>query len=279
MPSRFFVVLAALAQLVRVAPLAAQTAAEPDWRLEGLRTGFCVELLLDPASDAMKDLLKDLPEGYRPVPASEARDLPVSLRAVVEGQPEFASWSPSRLCFHAVDTIRTSDIVLGDRSGRRPQLFAYWTVMAAAAGGSPHDVVLNFYSSSDRLARSARLKGQIVREARLVVGKPPDDENGMPSTDDRIQVKLGKTLVTWDGRLVGDSIAMREPVAVEWVSAAERGGVANGRMTLAPAYSRPMAGALKVEGKDDMAKALKASPTRFVGPAYRGGGGSVTFRQ
>jgi hypothetical protein len=278
MPSRVLLVLAAVAQLAWVARLAAQTA-EPDWQLGGLRTGFCVELLLDPASDAVKDLLKDLPDGYRAVPASEAKHLPISLRGVVDGQPEFASWSPSRLCFHAVDTIRTGDIVVGDRSGRRPQLFAYWAVTAAAPGEPARDVVLNFYSSSDRLARSARLKGQIVREARLVVGKPPADDNGVESTDDRIQVKLGKTVVTWDGRLVGDSVAMREPVAVEWVSPAVRGGIVTGRMTLSPSYSRAMAGALKIEGKGDMAKALKGSPTRFVGPAYRGGGGSVTFRQ
>jgi hypothetical protein len=50
-------------------------------------------------------------------------------------------------------------------------------------------------------------------------------------------------------------------------------------MTLAPSYSRAMAGALKVDGKDALAKALRASPTRFAGPAYLGGAGSVTFKQ
>ena len=50
-------------------------------------------------------------------------------------------------------------------------------------------------------------------------------------------------------------------------------------MTLSPSFSRAMVGALKIEGKDALAKALKASPTRFAGPAYWGGGGSVAFRQ
>jgi hypothetical protein len=38
-----------------------------------------------------------------------------------------------------------------------------------------------------------------------------------------------------------------------------------------------MVGSLKVEGKDDLAKLLKASPIRFVGPVYQGGTGSLHF--
>jgi hypothetical protein len=90
-------------------------------------------------------------------------------------------------------------------------------------------------------------------------------------------VKVGKTTVTWDGRLAGDSVAVREPIETAWATASGRGGQAAGRLILSPVYSRAMAGALKVDGKDAFAKALKASPTRFAGPAYRGGTGQVTF--
>jgi hypothetical protein len=270
----YFVGLA-VAQLAWAVPLAAQSA-EPDWHLEGLRTGFCVQLLLDPASD----VLDDLPKGFRPLPASEVKDLPLSLRGVVDGQPEFASWSPSRLCFHAVDSIRADAIVVGDRSGRRPQLFANWTVTAAAPGGGAREVVLDLFTTSDRLVRSARLAGQVVREARLSVGKvPEEDENGVPRTDDRFQVRVGKTVVTWDGRLAGDSVPVPEPVAIAWTATGSRGGPVNGQMTLAASYSRAMVGALKVDGIDALAKALRSSPTRFAGPAYLGGAGSVTFKQ
>ena len=269
--------VAAAAQVVASAvPLAAQDD-KPDagrWQLEGLRTGFCVQLLLDPASEA----LRDLPKGYRPLPASEVADLHLSLRGVVEGQPEFASWSPSRLCFHALDTIRTSEFTLGDRSGRRPQLFAIWAVTAADPGGAAREVVLDLFANSERLIRSARLAGAIVRAARLSVGKvPEEDENGVPVTDDRFQVKVGKTTVTWDGRLVGDSVVVREPIETTWIAASDRGSQVVGQLTLSPVYSRAMAGALKVDGKDAFAKALKASPTRFAGPAFRGGAGQVTF--
>jgi hypothetical protein len=270
----YFVGLAAVAQVAWTAPLAAQRA-EPDWHLEGLRTGFCVQLLLDPASNA----LDELPKGFRPVPASEVKDLPRSLRDIVNEQPEFASWSPSRLCFQVVDTIRAGTLVVGDRSGRRPKLFASWTVDAAAPGGGAREVALDLFTNDDRLVRSARLVGQTVRQARLSVGKPEPDENGVPSTDDRLEVRLGSTVVTWDGRLARDSVPVSEPVVIAWTAARLRGGPVNGQLTLAPSHSRAMVGALKVEGKGALAKALKASPTRFAGPAYLGGAGSITFKQ
>jgi hypothetical protein len=271
----YFVGLAAVARLAWAAPLAAQSA-EPDWQMEGLRTGFCVQLLLDPASEA----LENLPKGFRPVPASEVKDLPPSLRGIVDGQPEFASWSPSRLCVHVVESIRAGALVVGDHSGSRFKLFASWTVEAAALNGGAREVALGLFTSDHRLVRPARLVGQVVREAKLSVGKvPEEDENGVPSTDDRLQVRLGKTVITWDGRLAGDSVPVSEPVAIAWAAAGSRDETLNGQLTLTPSYSRAMVGALKVDGKDALAKALRASPTRFAGPAYLGGAGSVTFKQ
>jgi hypothetical protein len=51
----------------------------------------------------------------------------------------------------------------------------------------------------------------------------------------------------------------------------------NGDLVLTASWSRAMIGSLKVEGKDDLAKLLKASPIRFVGPVYQGGTGSLQF--
>ena len=128
---------------------------------------------------------------------------------MVDGQPEFAAWSPSRLCFDAVDTVHTDEFTVADRSGRHPQLFASWTVLAAAPGSPPGDVALELYSNSGRLIRAARLAGQIVREARVVVGLvPAEDDNGVPSSEERFQVKMGKTIVTWDGSAARDSNAV-----------------------------------------------------------------------
>jgi hypothetical protein len=270
------IVVLSLAVALAAAPLKAQDNASDviTWELEGLRSAFCVQLLLDPGSE----LLHDLPSGWRAVPASAVSNLHVSLRGVIEGQAQYASWSPSRLCFTTVDTIRAKDFSLADKSGRRPQLFGYWTVLAAGPSGTPQDVALDLFTNSDRLAHSARLAGQQLHEARLTVGKvPAEDENGVPSSDDRFQVKLSGAVVTWDGHLAGDSAAAAEPVVQTWSVSGMRGGLSTGTLTLSPARSQPMAGSLKVDGKTDLAKALRASPTRFAGPSFRGGGGKVTF--
>ena len=269
-------VLLSLAAALAAAPLQAQDNASDatTWELEGLRSAFCVQLLLDPASD----LMHDLPTGWSAVPASADTNLHVSLRSVIEGQTEYAAWSPSRLCFTAVDTIHTKEFSLQDKSGRRPQLFGFWTVLAARPGGPPQDVALDLFANSDRLIRSAKLAGQELHEARLTVGKvPAEDENGVPSSDDRFQVKVRGTVVTWDGRLAGDSAAVAERVETTWSVTGMRGTVVTGSLTLSPAHSQPMAGSLKVDGKNELAKALRSSPTRFAGPSYRGGAGKLTF--
>jgi len=267
----FLVGIAAAA--LAAGPVKAQEAEPVTWQLGGLRSSFCIQVLLDPASEA----LGDLPKGYQPVRAASAPDLHLSLRSVIEAQPEFAGWAPSRLCFTAVDTIRTRDFTLADRGGKHPQLLAVWTVAAAEPSGAPQDVVLDLFASSDRLARSARLAGQTVHEARLSIGKvPAENSEGVRSSDERFQVKLRKTTITWDGRLAGESAPVQSPLRAAWTVSGER-GTASGAMELSPAYSQAMAGSLKVDGKDAFAKALRASPTRFAGPSYRGGGGKVVF--
>ena len=270
--------LAAAALAAVTGTLAAQDPGSDDkvWQLKGLRTAFCIQFLLDSASDA----LEDLPPGYRPVPASEAADLHISLRGVIQGQPEFAAWSPSRLCFEAVDTVQTAEYAIADRSGRHPTLFATWTVLAAAPGGPAGDVALRLFANSDRLIRSARLAGQKVREARVAVGLvPSEDEDGVPSSDERFQVKVGKTTVTWDGPQARTRTVVREPWTITWAATGVKDDVVSGEVTLSPLSSRAMVGSLKVDGKDAFAKALRASPTRFAGPAYQGGGGSISLRK
>jgi hypothetical protein len=276
---RHFVFLSFVATALAIGPTLSAQGPETEhgtWRLEGLHTAFCVQFLMDPASEA----LKELPPGYHAVPASEVADLHLALRGVVEGQPEFGAWSPSRLCFDAVDTVQTDEYTLSDHSGRHPQLFASWTVLAAAPGGSAGDVALRLFTSSERLIRSARLAGHVVREARLAVGLvPTEDENGVPSSDKRFQMRVGKTTITWDGPPVRESAAVREPWRMSWTATGTRGDVVSGEVMLSPVSSRPMVGSLKVDGKDAFAKALRASPTRFAGPAYQGGGGSISLRK
>ena len=103
---------AAVSALATAAPLRGQDKqGQTTWELEGLRSGFCVQLLLNPTSE----LLQGLPEGYHPVPASAATGLHISLRSVIEGQPEFGRWSPSQVCFTTVDTVRREGVLAQGR--------------------------------------------------------------------------------------------------------------------------------------------------------------------
>ena len=276
MRHRLLSLVAALASATLPAALAAQqdSVSSETWRVEGLRKAFCVEMLLAPTSHA----LQDLPSGYRPVPASETAGLHVALRSVVESQPEYAAWSPSSLCFITADTVRTSEYTVGDRRRRRQLLFATWTVRASGGSGSVADVALDLFSNNDRLIRSARLGDHILHDGTLQVGLvPAEDDEGVPSTDQRFLAKLGKSTIVWDGRPARDSSAVRTQPQRAWVAPGARRGLVTGQVVLAAAHERPMVGALKVEGKGDLAKALKASPTRFAGPVYEGGSASITF--
>jgi len=270
-----FVGCAAVSVLATTAPLRGQDKqGQTTWELKGLRSGFCVQLLLNPTSE----LLEELPKGYHAVPASAATGLHISLRSVIEGQPEFGGWSPSQVCFTTVDTIRTKEFSLKDGSGRHPQLLVLWTVLAAGPSGGPQDVALDLFANSDRLIRSAREAGQDVHDAKATIGKvPAEDVNGVPSTEDRFQVKLGGTTMTWDGHLAGDRVPTSRPVEIRWAASGERGAVVTGTLTWRAEYSRAMAGSLTIDGNKALAKALRESPTRFAGPAFRGGGGEVVL--
>ncbi len=103
-----------------------------------------------------------------------------------------------------------------------------------------------------------------------------DDEAGIP-VGTRYQFKLGKTLVTWDGRRVDDSTRATSRLSNSWRAESRRGDRMVARLALAPVWTKSMVGFLRVEGKDDFAKAIMASPIRFVGPARMGGGGEFAF--
>jgi hypothetical protein len=97
------------------------------------------------------------------------------------------------------------------------------------------------------------------------------------SGNDLYQVKIGKTRLVWNGRPVGDSTRVEQPITESWLAKGTSGTLWKVSTTLRPEWSRPLVGLLSVEGKDDLAKALKASPIRFVGPLYQGGGAELRF--
>ncbi len=260
----------AAATLCAAWPLGAQEQSAgrqgPVWSVEGLQVGQCIRFLMDPAAVG-----KQLRTGRRLIRADQDQTLHPSLRSVVEQQAEFASWAPSSLCLFYSDAIRLGARRLGSKDPRRKQMLGVWTVAATEQGSSRRDIVLDLFGSGGELAHSAEQAKVKLREARSTRSKAAGTGN------DIYGVRVGKTHLIWNGRAAGDSSRVGAPIRELWVTRGASGTLWRAEMTFRPAWTRSLVGVLTVEGKDDLAKALKASPSRFVGPLYHGGDAELRF--
>ncbi len=252
-------------------PLAAQGPAGggegPLWTLEGLSAGQCIRFLMDPGVAR-----KQLRDGVRLLRADQAKSLHPALGSVIEGQPEFGSWIPSSLCLFYVDAVHLGRRRHGDKDPRKHQLIGVWTLASAEPGsGARRDLVLDFFGTRGDLVRAAGLAKVKFSDAKSRVSKVAGSGNELR------EIRMGKTRLVWNGRPAGDSTRVEQPIEELWLAKGTSGTVWRVNAVLEPAWSRPLVGVLSVEGKDDLAKALKGSPTRFVGPAYYGGGGRLRF--
>lgn len=261
----------AAASLCGAWPVAAQDPAERSegrvWTLEGLRAGQCVRFLMDPRVAG-----KHRREGVQLLRADRVPSLHPALVSVIESQPEFAPWVPSSLCLFYVDAVHLGGRRYGNKDPRKRQMFGAWTLAAIEQGsGARRDLVLELFGSRGDVVRAAQLAKIRFREAQAAVSKAPATGNDLQ------EVKIGKTRLVWNGRAAGDSTRVEEAIEESWLAKGTSGGAWAVKTMLAPAWSRPLVGVLSVEGKDDLAKALKSSPTRFVGPVFFGGGGKLRF--
>jgi len=253
------------------APLVAQARSAgregPVWTLQGLRTGQCVRFLVDPTVAR-----RALSDGARLLPAERDESLHPALRSVIDGQPEFATWIPSSLCLYYGDALNLGGRRFGGKDPRKRQMIGLWAVAASEQGsGARRDVLLDFFGVGGGLVQGAGNAKVKLSEAQSAVSKVSGTDN------DLYDVKIGKTRLTWTGRVVGDSTRVEQPIQESWLGKGTSGMVWRVHATFKPEWSRPLVGVLSVEGKDDLAKALKASPIRFVGPRYYGGRGELRF--
>jgi hypothetical protein len=262
---------AAIAACFGASSLPAQTQAdlkEPRvWSLHGLRTGYCVRFLVEP-----RTAVRELRPGFLLLSAAQDQSIHPALRQAIQNQPEFASWAPSSLCFYFMDTVQLGKRRLVEKNPRKYQMIGVWTLAAVEqAGGARRDLVLDMYANRTNLMKAAEAAQVRLHEAHLVVSDQAD------TTADIYSVKLGKSLLVWNGHPAGDSSRVEHPIQESWVVPGLRTGMTPAQLTFAPIWSRPVAGSFRVEGKGGLANALKASPIRFVGPFYRGGGGELRF--
>jgi len=263
--------LAGIAACCSAAALRAQSTQETKgaqrWSLEGLRAGYCVRFLVEPKQAAR--LLRD---GFELVPAARDSTLHPALHRLVQDQPEFASWTPSNVCFYFADAFQVGSRRVVEKDPRKYQMLSVWSLATREKkGGARRDLALDLYGRRSGLIHAAEANGIRMRDAHSVVADAVD------TTFDSYSVKLERTLLIWRGRPTGDSTRVVAPIQELWQVIGHRGSLWSGRVVMKPTWSRALVGSLTVEGKGDLAKALKASPIRFVGPLISGGAGDLAF--
>jgi hypothetical protein len=256
---RPFLLVAAL--LAAAPPLAAQ--AEP-WQFEGLREGVCVEFLIDSAR--VRDLL---PGGAMPLRARDVKALHPVIASTVQERPEYAAWTPASACVYRFDAVQIGGRRQVEEEGKDIGEVVGLVVVSARLledGGRAADVPVELVTSNWRIRKDASLQNVDVEVAKAQITRDP-----RPGADNRLTIKLGDATLRWEGHPVTDSVSPVAPVERRLLI---RGTDRRYRLLtwrLEPEVQRAVVGSLIVEGKGDLAKAIRNSPVRFVGPGYQRG--------
>jgi hypothetical protein len=164
------------------------------WRLAGLRKGFCVHLLLDPAK-----LRIPVPGKVRLLRADAVAELHPALRQVVANQPEYAAWSPSALCLFYLSRVEAGRVRAGNEDPAKAPVLGVWTVTAASEGSpAERQVALDLRSNDGDLREAGRAANLELERLYSSIGPVPREEGPPRPGEVRYLVRLGKAVLTWD---------------------------------------------------------------------------------
>jgi hypothetical protein len=257
------------------APAAAQGPTTPAsktlaWALRGVEFSVCVDFLIDPGVAA-----RQLADGYRIVPAGGFTPLSPLLGREIAGDTARARWVPSQVC-----VLEARGMSVGERdftpakAGER-EVVGYWAIAATRSEGAPRQdqwFAVSLWTNDwhvRKTSEAAFVPMSIVKRSLVPVPE---------SSDHRYQVRIGKTILSWDGQLVGrDSTTAATPRPGSFLLDGPRRIRWSATLAAQPLWTRPLPGVFRVEGKDDLAQALKASPIRMFGPMSWGGDARVEF--
>lgn len=253
--------------------VSAQSTALQEWTLQNFRASACVHFLMDSAAAD-----KELPKEYRPIRAADFPELSPAVTTLIGGEPEYQAWVPAQWCSFYYDQIRVGDQTLGDANPDldHTQYLGAWLIGAvpvqeAGAPASPSYYIATLRTPNWRWIRLAETSLIKMEYAERSIGKVPE------ATDDRLRVEMGRTIITWDGHLAGDSASAATSSEQTWHALNSRGARIRAQVTMTPEKRQNVAGSLQVAGNDPVAKSLRASPIRMVGPLSWGGSGTLSF--
>ena len=261
--------LAVLLTIAVVAPSQAQDG-RTTWTLTDARGGFCIWYLADPSQ--VGELL---PKGVTAKAAGTGNaSLPPLIARVIQDEPQFASWIPGTIClgfYGSASVDGRQAITAKDDESILIMTHSLSATAPRGVAGADH-YLIELGTDRGSLARAAEAAGARTFDRSVDVHKAPGTE------DDEIEISIGKTKIHWVGHPAGTA-------RVDWTRSMSF-GYAGQRLSTwlvtfdaAPADARAMVGGLRVEGKDDLAKVLRASPIRAVGPVERGGSATLTMER
>ncbi len=253
-----------------------QSTPEPvaQWDLAGLRMGFCIDFLMD--STAATKQVRKVDKTYQLVPASQYLRLHPALEALVGRRPEFAQWIPASVCIITADTVTVDERIVTDKDPEKRQMVGFWGVAARPADQPYADSVMAvpvLFTNNRGVTRSPSLE-------KLKIDKVKEDRGDWPDTpgDQFYEVRVKKADIHWTGHMAGTPAAA-EPRRWTLMFKGHRGSFWMANVRLQPGEQQFVVGSLRIQGDDDLAKALKGSPIRMQGPAFWSGSGTVAFFQ
>jgi len=255
------------------APALAQGASAPEfsWVLKGVEFSACVEFLVEPEAAG-----KQLASGYVAVPAVNFAQLSPVLQREVEGNAANGAWIPSRICFLEAPSISAGGRILSPDKKMGPrEVVGFWILAASRAeGGYRRDqwYAAELWSNDWHVEKAT--ESAYIPMATFKPSLEPVPETSRHS----YEVKIGKTILSWDGELLGrDSTESVQSVETHLILDGLRNIEWNGVFASQTRWMRYLPGAFRVQGKDDLAKALQASPIRMFGPMYWIGDARLDF--
>lgn len=261
--------VALLALLVGAPGLAAQATLPEDatWTLEGSEGGYCIWYLADPAIAR-----KMVPGSTVLTAAGSGAGLPPLLATTIREEPRFAQWIPGSLCFGFYQRVSEGSRTVAEGRPGRPVIVVTSSLASQDARGveGATEYLIQLLTDNRSLANAADRIGVDMSSVKYL--SRIRVEGGDPS----VTIDLDGAIISWSGHaLAGSSVGKTRSMSFGY------GGPksANWLMTLelAPATSRLIVGNLSISGSNNLAKALRSSPARSIGPQESGGTASATF--
>ena len=259
--------LMAVAVLAILAPpVAAQGEGGLGWKFTNLQQGYCINFLVSPA-----DAPSLIPGDAQPVRLDAMADAPPALARVLQDQPEYGSWMPAAVCIYRFGRADGGgrELVAATGESEMVGLIAFGARVTASQPANGVSGRLLF-TNDKRISKGSDSSRVSFRRVNASFGKAAHGD------DERHVISLGKTTLIWDGHAAADSVAVTAPLERVWVFEGSRDKPVLLRWTLSPTTSRSMVGALVVQGKDRLAKVMRNSPIRYLGPIYQGGRAELT---